>query len=109
VSRLIVTWLTWGTAVVSATTWIMKGFGSCYSLYKPFVWLACHCITNYLNNISDSPTRKHCLKKNAVPSQNLPVSSCKKLVGPKKKIRRKQERPDCPKVLLHSSLISRIF
>jgi hypothetical protein len=32
-------------------------------------------------NISYSLARIHCLKKNVIPSQNLPVSSCKKLFG----------------------------
>jgi len=32
-------------------------------------------------NISDSLARKHCLKKSAIPSRNLAVSSCNKLFG----------------------------
>ncbi|XP_021932314.1 zinc finger protein 426-like isoform X2 [Zootermopsis nevadensis] len=40
--------------------------------------------------LPDFPARKRCLKKNAIPSQNLPVSSCKMLVGSKDKKRKIQ-------------------
>jgi len=61
-------------------------------------------------NVSDFPARRRCLKKNVIPSQNLPVCSCKKSVRSKDRERKKQEKAwISPEVLLHAVLTSRHF